>query len=1086
MKPLRMLPARAWCLDRCKHKSFSSSRPLRRERALPWRPAHSASLTTEQSVSNRWQDAQPYVLPEFQGLQSLNTRQGHVSLIGTNIKAVADHSHEAAQPMSTVLLRSKESRSVAEQENTRREIMDYFHATFSLTEKLHEMFDSPAAFYEKHERLRHPPIFYLGHTAAFYVNKLHLGGHISQRVDPILEMQMAVGVDEMSWDDLDPNSYVWPSGKEAREDPARALAFLQKVLNFRRDVRVLVNDLMAKQPMEWPIGKESFWWVIMMGIEHENIHLETSSVIHRQATLEHLRKVPAFGSCPQGIFHTSPQTAAALGCPVNSLVPVSAGTTRLGRSWEETSTYGWDNEFGIEKQVEVPAFAASKFLVSNLEFLSFVEANGYSTQRYWTEEGWGWVSDMKPRAPRFWQQREGKFYLRTLCEEVPMAWNWPVEVCNHEAAAFCKFLSEKTGKSLRLPSETEYLRLRDSVPTDVQDSAHGPAWGADVPGNVSLAYWASPCPVDLFPSPIGVYDAFGNVWQHSETHIDVFDGFRTHPLYDDFTTPTIGGLHSRIMGASFLSCGTVASRDNRFGFRRHFYQHAGFRYVESDLPVINSVSPYERDREICDALRFHFDAPAEGSFHARLAEVCTDVLEKQGLSLESTKAVELACGPGRQVLELARRGVASVHGADRSAKFLQGTAQRLLTGGRLRWTNYLEGDFTVVREMQVQELSMKLTADVQWHQMPDLASIDEHKFQNYNLAILAQPGALGPDPVATLGSLHRVLKPEGILVLGTQYDWPGARQAASGVEALTLHLGQWFDPIPVDAVDIPFSVQRTARIFDSGVQHVTFWKRRSEPRPEQKQAPPQSVLPLSSEELAVGQHLESHFGPQAEYPLACGSRCLEVVRSLGISTNRALELSNGPGRVAAELAKAFSHVDCGGASTELVHSTRDLFLGGELRWKVLEDRTASNVVERTLPSRSLAAGNLDFFCMKEQVIPDDVGSYDVICVFDLLDRLRSPKEFLQSLKGRLNPSGLLVLSSCYDWSEDLTPKENWLGGFRYGDNDGPSSYAGLRELLTAEGFKEVLPPEESWFCVAQQADGRTGRQMQAQMTFCRL
>lgn len=38
------------------------------------------------------------------------------------------------------------------------------------------------AFYEKHERLRHPPIFYMGHTAAFHINKLHLGKFITERV----------------------------------------------------------------------------------------------------------------------------------------------------------------------------------------------------------------------------------------------------------------------------------------------------------------------------------------------------------------------------------------------------------------------------------------------------------------------------------------------------------------------------------------------------------------------------------------------------------------------------------------------------------------------------------------------------------------------------------------------------------------------------------------------------------------------------------------------------------------------------------------------------------------------------------------
>merc|ERR1740123_817355 len=175
--------------------------------------------------------------------------------------------------------------SATELEAKRSEIIEYFHRTFSTFERLHEMFSDTPAFYEKHERLRHPPIFYMGHTAAFYINKLHLGRFIVDRIDPVLEMQMAVGVDEMSWDDLDSNSYVWASGAEARADPERATSFLQRVLDFRAEVRQLVDARMKAEPMVWPITKDSFWYVILMGIEHDRIHLETSSVILRQASM---------------------------------------------------------------------------------------------------------------------------------------------------------------------------------------------------------------------------------------------------------------------------------------------------------------------------------------------------------------------------------------------------------------------------------------------------------------------------------------------------------------------------------------------------------------------------------------------------------------------------------------------------------------------------------------------------------------------------------------------------------------------------------------------------------------------------------
>jgi hypothetical protein len=59
--------------------------------------------------------------------------------------------------------------------------------------------------------LRHPLIFYYGHTACFYINKLLEKGLIHERVNPKFESIFAVGVDEMDWDDLDEAHYTWPT-----------------------------------------------------------------------------------------------------------------------------------------------------------------------------------------------------------------------------------------------------------------------------------------------------------------------------------------------------------------------------------------------------------------------------------------------------------------------------------------------------------------------------------------------------------------------------------------------------------------------------------------------------------------------------------------------------------------------------------------------------------------------------------------------------------------------------------------------------------------------------------------------------------
>ncbi|MBQ0775958.1 MAG: DinB family protein, partial [Pseudomonas sp.] len=107
-------------------------------------------------------------------------------------------------------------------EAKRAEMAEYFTSVFDRYESLFDLLANDAAFYDKPIALRHPLIFYFGHTATFYTNKLVLAKLLRERIDPRLESICAVGVDEMSWDDLDDTHYEWPSVGEVR-------AYRQKV-----------------------------------------------------------------------------------------------------------------------------------------------------------------------------------------------------------------------------------------------------------------------------------------------------------------------------------------------------------------------------------------------------------------------------------------------------------------------------------------------------------------------------------------------------------------------------------------------------------------------------------------------------------------------------------------------------------------------------------------------------------------------------------------------------------------------------------------------------------------------------------------
>src|SRR5210317_2558138 len=157
-------------------------------------------------------------------------------------------------------------------EDKRAEIRDYFQKSFTIDERLYETLADDAAFYLRAEPLRHPLIFYLGHTAVFYINKLIVAKVIEDRINPRFESMFAIGVDEMSWDDLNDENYDWPDVDEVRD--------------YRNKVRDLLDQVVQSLPLSIPIDWNSPFWSIMMGIEHQRIHLETSSVIIRRLPIE--------------------------------------------------------------------------------------------------------------------------------------------------------------------------------------------------------------------------------------------------------------------------------------------------------------------------------------------------------------------------------------------------------------------------------------------------------------------------------------------------------------------------------------------------------------------------------------------------------------------------------------------------------------------------------------------------------------------------------------------------------------------------------------------------------------------------------
>ncbi len=687
-------------------------------------------------------------------------------------------------------------------EVTRDDIRRNFLASNALFESLFDLLSDEAVFYRKSEPTRHPMIFYFGHTAAFFINKLILSKVITERINPDFEALFAIGVDEMAWDDMDEHRYRWPKVRAVRE--------------YREQVNKVVLELIDTLSLTLPIGWGSPWWIILMGIEHERIHIETSSVLHRQMPLESIRR----SDFPMCMSYGTP--------PANTLVDVPGSTVRLGREGSG-SYYGWDNEYGKHVE-ELNAFRTSKMLVSNAEFLPFVRSGGYENMAYWDKEGEAFLLRSKAKHPPFWvESGEGSYRLRLLEREIDLPMDWPVEVNCLEAEAFCRYKSEKEGRQYRLPTEAQWQVMAERSTAVTEGRLD------DRTANVNFNHYASSVPVNTFLQG-ELYDAVGNVWQWTSTPIDGFEGFEPHPAYDDFSTPTFDGKHNLMKGGSWASTGNETLLSSRYAFRRHFYQHAGFRYVVGgdDQHADQQNNIYETDALVAQYCEFQYGEEYFGV--KNFAQACAEYAIGFSGHTAQKKALDLGCATGRASFELAHV-FDEVTGIDFSARFIQvGTALRQV--GSIAYARLEEGEITTRQEHALAEFGLEETAERVQFWQGDACNLKPH-FSGYDLVLATNLIDRLYDPSLFLATAHERISPGGVLVLTSPYTWLEEythkahwiggyynknRQPVSTIDGLQMILSKHFDLVEV--LDVPFVIRETARKFQHTVAQMSIWKKR--------------------------------------------------------------------------------------------------------------------------------------------------------------------------------------------------------------------------------------------------------------------
>lgn len=131
----------------------------------------------------------------------------------------------------------------------------------------------------------------------------------------------------------------------------------------------------------------------------------------------------------------------------NDFIKIDKGVYLIGFAG---SGFCFDNELK-RHPVYLGDFQIATDLVTNGEFLEFINADGYKNFNYWHSDGWNWVKTNQAGSPLYWHFIDGQWYHYTLAGLCLVDENEPVcHISFYEAAAYASW------KGMRLPTEFEW------------------------------------------------------------------------------------------------------------------------------------------------------------------------------------------------------------------------------------------------------------------------------------------------------------------------------------------------------------------------------------------------------------------------------------------------------------------------------------------------------------------------------------------------------------------------------------------------------------------------------------------------------
>jgi ergothioneine biosynthesis protein EgtB len=234
---------------------------------------------------------------------------------------------------------------------------------------------------------------------------------------------------------------------------------LSEVFEWRKNIEVRVTKLLREK------FSAELLWLVQLGINHEQQHQELLLTdIHHLFSNNSL--LPAYAIPTKTTSHEA------------KAFKWLKGVSGLIETGYEGCEFHFDNEAPKHSALNQP-HSISNRLVTNAEWLQFIDDGAYENFNWWLDAGWAWLKQEKISTPLYWnKQTQNQVYRFSLHGNAPLDPQAPVSNISYfEADAFARWASQNLSElsGARLPTEFEWEAFAQSSSAFVDD-LFGKVW----------------------------------------------------------------------------------------------------------------------------------------------------------------------------------------------------------------------------------------------------------------------------------------------------------------------------------------------------------------------------------------------------------------------------------------------------------------------------------------------------------------------------------------------------------------------------------------------------------------------------------